>query len=112
MARVPVAAYPCSLKNELAASRSRSRVPAPWTPVPTMPAVVMVFPALINRLMVSSKRLMIEERQSIPQVVMNFAPTEEQLLIQKTAHDFAEREVSPKAMDLDKTGRWPTEIVA
>jgi butyryl-CoA dehydrogenase len=43
---------------------------------------------------------------------MNFAPTEEQLLIQKTARDFAEREVSPKAMELDKTGRWPTEIVA
>jgi butyryl-CoA dehydrogenase len=43
---------------------------------------------------------------------MNFSPTEEQLLIQKTAHDFAEREVAPKAMELDKTGRWPTEIVA
>src|SRR5882672_12394409 len=43
---------------------------------------------------------------------MNFAPTEEQVLIQKTARDFAEREVSPKAMELDKTGRWPTEIVA
>jgi butyryl-CoA dehydrogenase len=42
---------------------------------------------------------------------MNFAPTEEQLLIQKTAHDFAEREVSPKAKELDRTGRWPTEIV-
>ena len=42
---------------------------------------------------------------------MNFAPTEEQLLIQKTARDFAEREVVPKAKELDKTGRWPTEIV-
>jgi butyryl-CoA dehydrogenase len=42
---------------------------------------------------------------------MNFAPTEEQLLIQKTARDFAEREVLPKAKELDKTGRWPTEIV-
>src|SRR4051812_17839324 len=42
---------------------------------------------------------------------MNFAPNEEQLLVQKTAHDFAEREVAPKAMELDKTGRWPTEIV-
>src|SRR5262249_4434373 len=37
--------------------------------------------------------------------------TEEQLLIQKTARDFAEREVAPKAKELDKTGRWPTEIV-
>jgi butyryl-CoA dehydrogenase len=43
---------------------------------------------------------------------MNFAPTEEQLLIQKTARDFAEREVVPKAMELDKSGRWPAEIVA
>jgi butyryl-CoA dehydrogenase len=43
---------------------------------------------------------------------MNFAPTEEQLLIQKTARDFAEREVVPKAKELDKTGRWPTEIVS
>jgi butyryl-CoA dehydrogenase len=43
---------------------------------------------------------------------MRFAPTEEQALIQKAARDFAEREVAPKAMELDKTGRWPTEIVA
>jgi len=43
---------------------------------------------------------------------MNFAPTEEQLLIQKAARDFAEREIVPKAKDLDKSGRWPTEIVA
>jgi butyryl-CoA dehydrogenase len=43
---------------------------------------------------------------------MNFAPTEEQLLIQKAARDFAEREILPKAKELDRTGRWPTEIVA
>jgi butyryl-CoA dehydrogenase len=43
---------------------------------------------------------------------MNFAPTEEQLLIQQAARDFAEREIEPKAKELDKTGRWPTEIVA
>jgi butyryl-CoA dehydrogenase len=42
---------------------------------------------------------------------MNFAPTDEQLLIQKAARDFAQREIAPKAMELDKTGRWPTEIV-
>jgi len=42
---------------------------------------------------------------------MRFAPTDEQLLIQKAARDFAEREIAPKAMELDKTGRWPTEIV-
>jgi len=43
---------------------------------------------------------------------MNFSPTDEQLLIQKAARDFSEREVLPKAKELDKTGRWPTEIVA
>src|SRR4051795_9285201 len=43
---------------------------------------------------------------------MNFAPTEEQLLIQQAARDFAAREIEPKAKELDKTGRWPTEIVA
>ena len=44
-------------------------------------------------------------------IAMKFAPTDEQLLIQKAARDFAEREIAPKAMELDKTGRWPTEIV-
>src|SRR5260221_12603620 len=43
---------------------------------------------------------------------MNFAPTEEQLVIQQAARDFAEPEILPKAKELDKTGRWPTEIVA
>jgi len=43
---------------------------------------------------------------------MNFEPTEEQLLIQQAARDFAAREIEPKAKELDKTGRWPTEIVA
>ena len=43
---------------------------------------------------------------------MNFEPTEEQLLIQQAARDFAAREIEPKATELDKTGRWPTEIVA
>src|SRR5262245_22112981 len=42
---------------------------------------------------------------------MNFTPTEEQVLIQKTVRDFAEREVLPKAKELDKTGRWSSEIV-
>ena len=42
---------------------------------------------------------------------MDFDLTEEQRLIQQTARDFAAREVAPKAAELDKTGRWPTEIV-
>ena len=42
---------------------------------------------------------------------MNFDLTEEQRMIKETARDFALREVEPKAKDLDKTGRWPSEIV-
>jgi butyryl-CoA dehydrogenase len=43
---------------------------------------------------------------------MNFELTEEQDLVRKVARDFAEREIEPKAAELDKTSRWPTEIVA
>jgi butyryl-CoA dehydrogenase len=43
---------------------------------------------------------------------MDFDLTEEQRLVQQTARDFAAREIEPKAAELDKTARWPTEIVA
>jgi butyryl-CoA dehydrogenase len=43
---------------------------------------------------------------------MDFRLTEEQQLIQKSARDFAQKEVAPKARQLDKEGRWPTELVA
>ena len=43
---------------------------------------------------------------------MDFDLSEEQRMIRDTARDFAQREVAPKAAELDKTGRWPTEIVA
>ncbi len=42
---------------------------------------------------------------------MNFDLTEEQQMIRQTARDFAQREVAPKAAELDKTSRWPSEIV-
>lgn len=42
---------------------------------------------------------------------MNFDLTEDQALIVQTAHDFAVREVEPKAAELDKSSRWPREIV-
>jgi butyryl-CoA dehydrogenase len=42
---------------------------------------------------------------------MDFAPTEEQLMVQKSARDFALREVAPKAKELDKKGIWPTDLV-
>jgi butyryl-CoA dehydrogenase len=43
---------------------------------------------------------------------MNFDLTEEQQLVLSTARDFARKEIAPKAAELDKTARWPTEIVA
>jgi butyryl-CoA dehydrogenase len=42
---------------------------------------------------------------------MNFDLTEEQQLVRQTARDFATREIEPKAAELDRTARWPTEIV-
>jgi len=42
---------------------------------------------------------------------MDFELTEEHRLIRETARDFAAREIAPKAAELDKSGRWPTEIV-
>jgi butyryl-CoA dehydrogenase len=43
---------------------------------------------------------------------MNFELSDEQRMIRDTARDFAAREVAPKAAELDKSGRWPGEIVA
>src|SRR5271154_3320481 len=42
---------------------------------------------------------------------MEFELTDEQKMIRDTARDFAAREIAPKAAELDKAGRWPTEIV-
>jgi butyryl-CoA dehydrogenase len=42
---------------------------------------------------------------------MDFELTEEQKMIRDTAREFAQREVAPKAAELDKTGRWPSEII-
>jgi butyryl-CoA dehydrogenase len=43
---------------------------------------------------------------------MDFELTEEQRMIRDTTREFAAREIAPKAAELDKTGRWPTEILA
>jgi butyryl-CoA dehydrogenase len=43
---------------------------------------------------------------------MDFDLTEEQRMIRDAARDFAAREIAPKAAELDKSGRWPSEIVA
>jgi butyryl-CoA dehydrogenase len=42
---------------------------------------------------------------------MNFDFTEEQSMLQTTAREFAQREVAPLAAELDRSGRWPTELV-
>jgi len=42
---------------------------------------------------------------------MDFDLSEEQRLIRDTARDFATREIAPKAAEIDKSGRWPAEIV-
>lgn len=42
---------------------------------------------------------------------MNFDLTEDQLLIQQTAREFAEAEVAPTAVHRDKNAEFPTELV-
>lgn len=42
---------------------------------------------------------------------MNFELNEEQLMIQQTAREFAEAEIAPTAVERDKTGEFPTDII-
>ncbi len=42
---------------------------------------------------------------------MDFALTEEQQLLEKTARDFANKEVAPKAAEIDREHRYPKELV-
>jgi len=42
---------------------------------------------------------------------MDFSLTEEQQMLQKTARDFAEKEVKPKAAEIDREHRHPAELV-
>ncbi len=42
---------------------------------------------------------------------MNFDFTEEQIMIQQTAREFAETEIAPSASERDKNAEFPTEIV-
>jgi butyryl-CoA dehydrogenase len=43
---------------------------------------------------------------------MEFELTEEHRMIRDTTRDFAKSEVEPKAAELDKTSRWPSELVS
>ncbi len=42
---------------------------------------------------------------------MNFNFTEDQLMIQQTAREFAQAEIAPTAVERDKKGEFPTEII-
>jgi alkylation response protein AidB-like acyl-CoA dehydrogenase len=42
---------------------------------------------------------------------MNFNLTEEQMMIQQTAREFAEQEIAPTAIERDKNGIFPAEII-
>ena len=42
---------------------------------------------------------------------MQIEPTETQLLVARTARDYAERVIRPAAADLDRESRFPTEIL-
>jgi butyryl-CoA dehydrogenase len=43
---------------------------------------------------------------------MEFELSDEQTLMRDTARDFAAREIAPKAAELDKSARWPAEILS
>lgn len=42
---------------------------------------------------------------------MNFNLTEEQLLLQKTVNEFTEREIEPRAQEIDREGRLPDDLI-
>ena len=42
---------------------------------------------------------------------MNFEFTEEQLMIQQSAREFAEAEIAPTAVERDKNAEFPEQIV-
>ena len=42
---------------------------------------------------------------------MDFDLTDEQRLLREQARDLVDREIAPKAAELDRSARWPAEIV-
>ncbi|MFO0679259.1 MAG: acyl-CoA dehydrogenase [Polyangiaceae bacterium] len=42
---------------------------------------------------------------------MDFELSPEHVMVRDAARDFAQREIAPKAAELDKSGRWPKEIL-
>jgi len=45
------------------------------------------------------------------QTMVEFDLTDEQRLLQKTAHEFAEREMRPVALEYDKKGTVPWDVI-
>jgi acyl-CoA dehydrogenase len=43
--------------------------------------------------------------------MVDFDLTEEQLLMREMAHDFAEKEIRPRAWEYDRDGTWPEDIL-
>jgi acyl-CoA dehydrogenase len=43
--------------------------------------------------------------------VVDFTLTDEQKALRELAHDFAEKEIRPKAWEYDKDGTWPQDII-
>src|SRR3954471_1967695 len=43
--------------------------------------------------------------------MVDFDLTEEQLLMREMAHDFAEKEIRPRAWEYDRDGTWPKDIL-
>ena len=58
------------------------------------------------------KNLMLFSGRAHPELAEQVAKELDVAVTAQTARDFANREIEPKAAELDKTGRWPTEIVA
>jgi len=44
--------------------------------------------------------------------MVDFALSEEQQMLKKMAHDFAEKEIAPVAPELDEQAKFPTELIA
>src|SRR3954471_6104457 len=43
--------------------------------------------------------------------MVDFDLTDEQLLMREMAHDFAEKEIRPRAWEYDRDGTWPEDIL-
>jgi hypothetical protein len=50
-------------------------------------------------------------RKETNENVVDFTLTDEQKALRELAHDFAEKEIRPKAWEYDKDGTWPQDII-